>query len=181
MCGCKVRRGDLRSLVSALSEFQSLREIELISCELDGNDASEIIRALAGHNDLEKLDLHSNQIGGNSCAALSALLPKPDPKLAVLDLTRNYIDDEGAANLATGLTGNSTLRELNLNDIRDITEAGWRAVFTALQSPSCRLEKLDLDSNDGNNDTPVDSATHQQLMLFDLENSVLDRRITRCI
>ena len=101
-----------------------------------------------------KLILGSVCIKRGGFDAWSSFLQNPNSKLAVLDLGEDDIDDEGANALARGLSRNSTLQELYLSGNDEITEAGWRAIFTALQNnPSCRLEKLSLNGNDSINDT----------------------------
>ena len=148
---CVLGHDNIRSLASALSEFDSLKEFRLCKCPTDQDDgARDLIQALYGHYDLEKLSLKSGyefkSMRMNSFAALATILQRPGSELAVLDVS--YIDtDDEAVILATGLTGNSTLQELDLSESHGITEAGWRAILSALQSPSCRLEKLSLGRN----------------------------------
>jgi hypothetical protein len=57
--------------------------------------------------------------------------------------------------LARGLASNSTLNELCIPDTDEdidpsITESGWHVLFSALCSPMCRLEKLELKSSNVN-------------------------------
>ena len=115
--GCRLQRGEIQSIASALEVVDS-STMKLI---------------------LKEVDIESGAFD-----ALAALLQNPKSKLAVLGLRGNATEDEAAAILATGLTGNRTLKKLDLSRNRDITEEGWRTIFTALQS--CRLEKLTLGS-----------------------------------
>ena len=54
---------------------------------------------------------------------------------------------EGARILANGIRNNTTLSELNLDQLLDITKHGWMAIFDALQRSTCRLDMLSLESN----------------------------------
>ena len=63
---------------------------------------------------------------------MSTLLQSPASKFTVLELHYNAMNDERAADLAMGLTVNSTQKKLDLSDNGDITETGWRAILTAL-------------------------------------------------
>ena len=76
--------------------------------------------------------LNRVRIGRNRCAALTRLLKNLESKLTVLELHCNEMNDERAADLAMGLTVNSTLKMLDLSDNEDITRTGWRAIFTSL-------------------------------------------------
>ena len=72
-----------------------------------------------------------------------------DPQLPLekLKLWGNTIAD-GAMNLLTNaLVISTNLVVLNLSNISDFTLEGWWAVFGALQSPSCMLQKLNLCRN----------------------------------
>ncbi len=72
----------------------------------------------------------------------------------------------GVIILASGFASNSMLNELCIHDNSkdidpSITEIGWHAIFSALYSPMCRLEKLELQSTrrdeDGVNDNRIAS------------------------
>ena len=80
-------------------------------------------------------------------AALVALLDNPNSSLKDLQLVLCSLNDEGADLFAPHLANNSSLRKLNLSNIRNITTAGWRAIFTHLQSPQSLLEELLLWGN----------------------------------
>jgi len=60
-----------------------------------------------------------------------------------LDLYSNKIDDSGLSTLANI----STLKSLNLADIKLCTPAGWRSFFNSLQTSEIQLKKLVLSGN----------------------------------
>jgi len=145
---CDVSPECIHLLTTALAQFNSLKEFYLhCDNEIDENRARELIQVLTVHSDLRKLFLLNVPIGRDGCATLATFLQNPKSKLAVLKLHYNNIEDEGAAVLATGLSGNSTLNDLEISKNEDIAEAGWRAIFSTLQSPNCALEKLNLSRN----------------------------------
>ena len=68
--------------------------------------------------------LNRVRIGRNRCAALTRLLKNLESKLTVLELHCNAMNDEREADLAMGLTVNSTLKRLLLSYNKDITGTG---------------------------------------------------------
>ena len=74
------------SFVSALTKFDSLKELNFCRHIDNDDEAREIIQALTGHSGLKKLILCNVRIGRNGCAALTTLLQNPESKLAVLKL-----------------------------------------------------------------------------------------------
>eukprot|EP00579_Thalassiosira_antarctica_P013627 CAMPEP_0201938610 /NCGR_PEP_ID=MMETSP0903-20130614/41659_1 /ASSEMBLY_ACC=CAM_ASM_000552 /TAXON_ID=420261 /ORGANISM="Thalassiosira antarctica, Strain CCMP982" /LENGTH=652 /DNA_ID=CAMNT_0048479899 /DNA_START=124 /DNA_END=2079 /DNA_ORIENTATION=+ len=163
--GCDLGRDGLHLLTTALTEFDSLKEFELSRCGKD-HDGS-YIQALTGHSGLRKLSLCENRIGRNGYAVLATLLQNPNTELHVLVLADNEIDDERVVVLATGLTENSTLKELDLSKNPFITEIGWRTIFVTLKNPVCILEKLFLQEN------RINDAAGDSLADFLTNNSTL--------
>ena len=72
--------------------------------------------------------------------------------MATLYLLHNGIDDEGLHALVAGLINCRNLTSLYLSGNELITEAGLRSLSTLLQSDHCRLECLDLDGFNIDND-----------------------------
>ena len=90
-------------------------------------------------------------IGRRGCAALGARLLNSRSNLLALELIRVEMEDDVVIIFANGLSNNSSLKELTLGR-SEITELGWQAIFAALQRSSCRLEKLDVNGNNINDD-----------------------------
>jgi Ran GTPase-activating protein (RanGAP) involved in mRNA processing and transport len=66
----------------------------------------------------------------------------------VLLLQENSLDDTTAHSLANALVNDTRLKVLSLSNNPNITTAGWQALFGALQSPHCILQRLHLQEND---------------------------------
>mmetsp|Transcript_12989 Transcript_12989/g.28199 ORF Transcript_12989/g.28199 Transcript_12989/m.28199 type:complete len:304 (+) Transcript_12989:3931-4842(+) len=77
--------------------------------------------------------------------AFANLLRRRSASLVELDLSGNLISDQAAAALASGLAGNSSLRNLNLRSNSQIRTAGWTAFAVFIQESV--LEVLDLSLN----------------------------------
>lgn len=120
----------------------------LWGCSLDDESAGILARALAENATLRKLDIsHNRAITITGWRAIFDQLVSPHSPLEHLDLAQNWIDDDVANLLANALANGASLKVLSFSEIDDITPAGWRAVFAALQSPHCLLQGFHLDYN----------------------------------
>mmetsp|Transcript_3533 Transcript_3533/g.7806 ORF Transcript_3533/g.7806 Transcript_3533/m.7806 type:complete len:570 (-) Transcript_3533:85-1794(-) len=143
----------MRCLLStALAKFDTLKEFELAG--ISGDVEGSYLQALSGHPDLCELNLSPyGSLGRKECDHLAALLQNPKSKLTVLKLERIGIGDKEAVILATGLSGNSTLTDLDLDWNYNISGIGWKAIFATLQCQGCRLQKLSMLGCSINGDT----------------------------
>ena len=137
------------SIASALSQFSSLKEFELVEDHPSELHLQPIIDALSSHFGLRRFYAHnlSTTVIGEFAFALETLLQNTKSNLASLSLSRAHINDQAVAILATGLASNITLRLLSIDSNPDITETGWISFFAALRSESCRMEKLIISNN----------------------------------
>ena len=160
-------------LATSLTEFDSLKEFALKCVDLQDNPESEqvvreLVQSLSGHSRLRKLDLSNTEVGKLGCSALVDLLSNPNISLKVLDplnnsscrlerinLGGNTINDAAAQPLSDALASSTTLKTLNLSNIRGITITGWHVLFDFLRSQTCALEDLDLSSNELNDEVMV--------------------------
>ena len=150
---CRFFGGAIFSILVPFFKNSNFECLEIDECALGREEINSLSSAMSAVDSSRmKLFLREVYIKRGAFDELAALLQNPKSKLALLDLGSS-LGNEEAAIVATGLSRNSTLRELNLSENSDISEEGWRAIFTALQSPSCRLEKLSLYDNDSINDT----------------------------
>ena len=150
---CHLKPSCIRSLATSFAGFDSLKEFALTSTIIQDDPGSQqvardLVQSLSGHSLLRKLDLGYTNLGKHGCSALADLLRNPNTNLRVLDLTSNHLDDTEAAVLSTGMADNTTLKEINLSNNSNITQAGWEALFDHLNySASCRLEMIKLEGN----------------------------------
>ena len=188
---CNLSIDRTRLLVTSLAKFDSLKEFALtrISNFLDDPDsqqaARELMQALPCHSRLRKLDLSCTNVGKLGCSALVDLLNNPNINLTVLDLNRNDLGDAEAAALSSGMAGNASLKEINLAGNKDITQAGWQAIFDSLfgaldnPTPTCVLEDLGLGDNQLNAEVMyslIDALTSN--MSLKSLNLSFNRRVT---
>ena len=150
-----VERGmqmDAWSLCAILRRFHSLKEFELTYdydytgeiCSVDG-----VIEALIGHTALKKLRVSGNLQIHLGCAALATLLQNPRSELTALAISFiEHVGDEGAGTFANGLSGNTSLKTLDMSGLRGVTQIGWQAIFASL--PTCKVEKIKIGFTDMN-------------------------------
>jgi Ran GTPase-activating protein (RanGAP) involved in mRNA processing and transport len=89
--------------------------------------------------------------------------------LESVNLTCNIFDDVEMESLTNALANNCRLRKLKLRCNYNITPAGWQTLFQLLQRPSCRLESLDIGSNNLTDETVRSLASVQRQQIERIE------------
>jgi Ran GTPase-activating protein (RanGAP) involved in mRNA processing and transport len=150
----KRKRGDgwkvrISALGIILKSFNSLKEISLSSDDEDRGliCVDDVLEGLVGHAGLSKIYLPRVRIERRGCTALATLLENLNSNHTSLTLSHSEFNAEGARILANGIISNTSLSELNLDQLLYITKHGWMAIFDALQRSTCRLDMLSVESN----------------------------------
>ena len=116
---------------------------------LDDEELAQIAAALRSQPQIEELTLSSNNVGRHGFVALGNAL-EGCLNLKKLDLgavdndDERFIDDEGLHAIVEGLKHCHNLTSLLLGSLM-VTEEGSRCLSTLFQSENCRLERLDLN------------------------------------
>ncbi|XP_072517594.1 uncharacterized protein [Salminus brasiliensis] len=111
------------------------------------------------HCKLRRLWINDDDLTEESCSALATVLTSST--LTELDLSSNNLQDSGVKELCSGLKDPlCKLKKLSLSFCR-ITEGGYAALASALESSSSALTELDLRGND-----PGDTGVKQLTGLF---------------
>ena len=116
-----------------------------------GNWLISLLHALNIHPQLEELDVSHiyPELGINDCTALSTLLRHTITNLQRLILDCNCINDEGLGIIVNGLSHGSMLKDLFIvGHDQYITSNGWKSLATLLETPSCMIESIEMESND---------------------------------
>ncbi|KAL3771393.1 hypothetical protein ACHAWU_004666 [Discostella pseudostelligera] len=130
-----------RSPNSALERL----DIELVG--IDDEGAPAIALLLAENTSLKALDISGNSsitsAGWIKCFQL-LINSGSASNVESLSLCTTNIDNEGATLLANWLAAHTSLKELDLSDIRTVTASGWVECFRALADSQIALEKLNV-------------------------------------
>ncbi|XDV23181.1 hypothetical protein PO909_027873 [Leuciscus waleckii] len=123
-----------------------LTELDLSGDKLGDLDGEKLSALLMdSHSKVEKMKLNNYEMTKKSCAVLATVLSK-NTTLKEMDLNNSRLLDSGVKEICKGLK-NSKLKILKLSKCR-ITEEGYKALASALRSNSSHLIELDLTGND---------------------------------
>lgn len=128
----------------ALSELKELKVLNLAHNQLELRGLDIVVQAL-GSSHLEELVLTDNLLGPKAGQLVSELLLQV-PSLATVNLSENFLQEEGAAMIAKVLRGAPPTRELSLDlSSNDLRVAGAKALAALLEMDGVR--SLELASN----------------------------------
>ena len=117
-----------------------------------GPSAVSLFKALERNTCLKTLDLTGNNItvGEHSEAVGQAIegMLRVNQSLQVLKLLICDLDDTVIGHIATGLTRNTTLQELNIGNNPSVTSDLWVQLFQTIQDGTTSLQKLHISYND---------------------------------
>ena len=157
-----------RNIALFLSQQSSLKCLAFEETNLDDEELAQITIALRSQPQLEEIRLDSNNVVREGYVALGNAL-EDCPNLRKLDLqvfqrddTRTAvgnISNEGLVALAEGLKYCHHLTSLNMLGNLVITEQVSRSLSTLFTSDNCRLEHLDLDEMNIDDDVMTVLAT----------------------
>ena len=137
-----------------LSSQSSLEFIDLNSNRIDDEASLSLASALSANTTLKRLELRNNTwISAEGWDDIFDALLLSDLSLEKLVICENNIDDEGVPSLTNALVNNSSLLDLDLSNMTDITSIGMKGLGLLLQDASC-LEHLSF-ANSNNIDDEV--------------------------
>ncbi|KAI2650266.1 NACHT, LRR and PYD domains-containing protein 12 [Labeo rohita] len=118
-----------------------LKKLRLSICNLTEQCCVSLASALQSSNCLKELDLSNNNLKDSGVKLLSDALKSPNCQLEELRLSGCMVTKEGCCHLASALSLNSHLKELDLS----YKHPGDSVFITRKEDPNCKLEKLCLD------------------------------------
>ncbi|XP_059817124.1 NACHT, LRR and PYD domains-containing protein 3-like isoform X2 [Hypanus sabinus] len=148
---------------------------------LTDSGAEDLVSALSTNPSLTELDLSYNKLGDSGVKLVSAALRNPECKIQRLWLGDVGLTDSGAEDLASALSTNPSLTELDLSDNK-LGDSGVKLVSAALRNPECKIQRLGLWdvglTDSGAEDLVSALSTNPSLTWLDLTlNSLTDRSV----
>ena len=154
--GCKLTDDRLETLLSTYHSSEPgvpavtlTKTFNVRDKRFTGPSVVSLFSGLERNTCLKTLDLNYNKItaGEHSEAVGQAVegMLRVNQSLQVLKLSLCDLDDTVIGYIATGLTHNTTLQELDIGNNRSVTSDGWVQLFQAIQHPT--LSILDISGN----------------------------------
>ncbi|XP_004470284.2 NACHT, LRR and PYD domains-containing protein 12 [Dasypus novemcinctus] len=122
-----------------------LRTLWLKICRLTAVACEDLASTLGVNQSLSELDLSLNELGDPGVLLLCEGLRHPKCKIQSLRLGICRLGPAACEGLSAVLQTNQHLRELDLS-FNDLGDGGMHLLSEGLQHPTCRLQKLWLDS-----------------------------------
>ncbi|XP_072893923.1 NACHT, LRR and PYD domains-containing protein 3-like [Hemitrygon akajei] len=116
----------------------TIKHLDLWNCHIQ---CEGIQRLGPGLHKCQELNLGRNDLGDSGVKLLSEALRNPECKIQKLELWDVGLTDSGAEDLASALSTNPSLMELNLS-YNKLGDSGVKRVSAALRNPLCKIQKL---------------------------------------
>ncbi|XP_078069562.1 NACHT, LRR and PYD domains-containing protein 3-like isoform X2 [Mustelus asterias] len=158
-----------------------IQKLNLSVNDLTDSSAQDLASALSTNQSLIDLNVGYNDLGDSGVKLLSVALRKPDCKVQKLDLYRNDLTESCAEDLASAVSTNQSLIDLNLDDNK-LGDSGVKTLSAALRKPDCKIQTLLLRNNTLTDSCCEDLAsalsTNQSLRFLNLRsNSFTDQSV----
>ncbi|XP_059814770.1 NACHT, LRR and PYD domains-containing protein 12-like [Hypanus sabinus] len=182
LCYNKLEDSGVKLVSESLRNPQcKIQKLWLWEVGLTDSGAEDLASALSTNPSLTELDLSHNQLGYSGVKLVSAALRNPECKIQILRLWEVGLTDSGAEDLASALSTNPSLTELDLSH-NQLGYSGVKLVSAALRNPECKIQILRLWSvgltDSGAEDLVSALSTNPSLMELDLVfNSLTDRSV----
>ncbi|XP_072891435.1 NACHT, LRR and PYD domains-containing protein 3-like [Hemitrygon akajei] len=132
----------VKLVLSALGNPEcKIQKLWLIKVGLTDSGAEDLASALSTNPSLTELDLNYNELGDSGVKLVFAALRNPECKIQKLGLKCVGLTDSGAEDLASALSTNPSLTELDLS-YNKLGDSGVKLVSAALRNSECKIQKL---------------------------------------
>ncbi|XP_072894289.1 NACHT, LRR and PYD domains-containing protein 3-like isoform X1 [Hemitrygon akajei] len=129
---------DCAVLCHVIRLCDTIKHLDLENCHIQ---CEGIQRLGPGLHKCQELSLGWNELGDSEVKLVSAALRNPECKIQKLGLWGVGLTDSGAEDLASALSTNPSLMELDLS-ANKLGDSGVKLVSAALRDPECKIQKL---------------------------------------
>ncbi|XP_072893816.1 NACHT, LRR and PYD domains-containing protein 12-like [Hemitrygon akajei] len=169
---------DCAVLSHVIGFCDTIKHLDLDNCHIQCEGIQQLGPGL--HKCL-KLRLCYNKLGDSGVKLVSAALRDPECKIQKLWLWEVGLTDSGAEDLASALSTNASLTELDLSH-NELGDSGVKLVSAGLRNPVCKIQTLRLwgvgFTDSGVEDLVSALSTNPSLTELDLVfNSLTDRSV----
>ncbi|XP_059814607.1 NACHT, LRR and PYD domains-containing protein 3-like [Hypanus sabinus] len=169
---------DCAVLSHAIGLCETVKQLKLEYCLIQ---CEGIQRLGPGLHRCQDLRLGDNKLEDSGVKLVSAALRNPECKIQKLGLDYVGLTDSGAEDLASALSRNTSLTELNLSG-NELADSGVKLVSAALRDAKCKIQELWLHSvgltDSGAEDFASALSTNPSLTQLSLaSNSLTDRSV----
>ncbi|XP_072892333.1 NACHT, LRR and PYD domains-containing protein 3-like isoform X2 [Hemitrygon akajei] len=131
---------DCAVLSHVIGLCDTIKHLDLWNCHIQ---CEGIQRLGPGLHKCQELRLGENDLGDSGVKLVSAALRNPECKILKLSLIKVGLTDSGAEDLASDLSTNPSLTELDLSHNK-LGDSGVKLVSAALRNPEYKIQKLGL-------------------------------------
>ncbi|XP_072894161.1 NACHT, LRR and PYD domains-containing protein 3-like [Hemitrygon akajei] len=164
---------DCAVLSHVIGLCDTITHLDLRKCHIQ---CEGIQRLGPGLHKCQELRLGRNDLGDSGVKLVSAALRNPECKIQKLELDDVGLTDSGAEDLASALSTNPSLTELDLG-YNKLGDSGVKLVSAALRNPECKIQKLGLMdvslTDSGAEDLVSALSTNPSLTELDLSGNKL--------
>ncbi|XP_062896162.1 NACHT, LRR and PYD domains-containing protein 3-like [Mobula hypostoma] len=164
---------DCAVLSRVIGLCDTIKHLDLEDCHIQ---CEGIQRLGPGLHKCQELRLGGNKLGDSGMKRVSAALRNPECIIQKLRLENVGLLDSGAEDLASALSANTSLTELNMSDNK-LGDSGVKLVSAALKNPEGKIQKLGLKdvglTDSGAEDLVSALSTNPSLTELDLSHNKL--------
>ncbi|XP_051864845.1 NLR family CARD domain-containing protein 3-like [Pristis pectinata] len=139
-CGLRLTPIDCAVLFHVIGLCDTMKRLDLRGCFIHCEGLQRLGPAL--HN-CRELGLENNDLGDSGLKLVSAAMRDPECNIQRLGLGVNRLTDSGAEDLASALSTNRSLTELDLSGNK-LGDSGVKLVSATLMEPGCKIQTLRL-------------------------------------
>ncbi|XP_078390107.1 NACHT, LRR and PYD domains-containing protein 3-like isoform X1 [Cetorhinus maximus] len=162
--GLRLTPIDCAVLSHVLGLCDTIKHLDLERCNIQCEGLQRLEHVLYK---CQKLRLISNNLGDSGVKLLSAALRQPGCKIQELNLFNNNLTDSCAEDLASVISTNQSLTDLDLG-FNQLGDSGVKLLSVALRNSGCKIQRLGLRDNKLTDSCAEDLASVFNRSLTDL-------------